>query len=185
MGRNSRERILAAAADVLVRNPFASLEDIAEAADLGRATLYRYFASRDALIKALTIESFQQFEYVLQRSTEETLTLLERFEWVIRELVPIGARYHFLSFEPFHSDDPEIEAVYARYIAHWRNFAIELQKGELLDRSLPLEWIATSIDGLIFMAWENVYKGDIAPNKAADFVLRTLLHGLVPNQTRV
>ena len=51
--RASIERILAAAPEVLARDPYASLQRVAEASGVHRATVYRHFASRERLISHL------------------------------------------------------------------------------------------------------------------------------------
>lgn len=51
--RASIERILAAAPDVLAADPYASLQRVAEASGVHRATVYRHFASRERLISHL------------------------------------------------------------------------------------------------------------------------------------
>src|SRR4051794_16748048 len=51
--RRNRERILKAAQRLLEQSPVATLGDIAAAAGVSRATLYRRFGSRAELIRAL------------------------------------------------------------------------------------------------------------------------------------
>lgn len=50
------ETVLTAARTVLSGNPGASLNEVAAAASVSRATLYRMFGSRDGLLRALDIE---------------------------------------------------------------------------------------------------------------------------------
>lgn len=53
-GRRNRERIVAAAAElVAVHGAQASLEEVAQRAGVGSATLHRHFASRRALLEAV------------------------------------------------------------------------------------------------------------------------------------
>ena len=52
----NRAAILDVAAEVLAADPGASLAEVASRAGLGRATLYRHFASRDALLAAIREE---------------------------------------------------------------------------------------------------------------------------------
>jgi AcrR family transcriptional regulator len=54
--RHPRERILVAAGQRLASDPRAPIGDIADAAGLSRATLYRYFPSRAELLVALELE---------------------------------------------------------------------------------------------------------------------------------
>lgn len=51
--RRSVERILQASREVLAEDPYASLQRIAEASGVHRATVYRHFASREELIARL------------------------------------------------------------------------------------------------------------------------------------
>ncbi|MFN8664911.1 MAG: helix-turn-helix domain-containing protein [Thermomicrobiales bacterium] len=69
--QRNRERILEAARNVFVeQGPDAPLDAIAEAADVGIATLYRRFPDRQALIRAIVID-------VLVRSGEEARKALD------------------------------------------------------------------------------------------------------------
>ncbi len=52
----SREAVLAAARPMLQRDRNASLHDVAAAAGVSRATVYRLFRSRDGLLEALDLE---------------------------------------------------------------------------------------------------------------------------------
>jgi AcrR family transcriptional regulator len=52
----TREIILTAAAELLAHDPDASVDAIAQAAGVSRATFYRYFRSRSELLAALDIE---------------------------------------------------------------------------------------------------------------------------------
>ncbi len=51
--RANRDRILAVARDALAADPGASLHSIAKAAGVGQGTLYRHFATREALVLAV------------------------------------------------------------------------------------------------------------------------------------
>ncbi|MFC6694989.1 TetR/AcrR family transcriptional regulator [Nocardioides daphniae] len=52
-GRRNREAILKAAAEAMLDNPQASIAEVAERAGLTRATVYRHYADRDALLQAM------------------------------------------------------------------------------------------------------------------------------------
>ncbi|MYB34208.1 MAG: helix-turn-helix transcriptional regulator, partial [Gammaproteobacteria bacterium] len=58
--RPSRAAIIDAAVGVLARNPDASLATIAEAAGVGRATLYRHFPGRNDLIDAISRQAIEE-----------------------------------------------------------------------------------------------------------------------------
>jgi AcrR family transcriptional regulator len=59
--RRNREAILKAAKQVLARcGPEAQMDDIARRAKVGVGTVYRHFPTKDALIRALMVERFEQ-----------------------------------------------------------------------------------------------------------------------------
>ena len=58
----NRDAILEAAAECLADNPAASLADIAQAAGIGRVTLYGHFSSRNELLAALLHRTMEHVE---------------------------------------------------------------------------------------------------------------------------
>ena len=55
--RRNVERILAVTTELIAADPGVSMESVAAAAGVSRATLYHHFGSRDALMDALTDQS--------------------------------------------------------------------------------------------------------------------------------
>ena len=53
----NRQAVIDAAAELLPENPDASMQEIADFTGLGRSTVYRHFANREALFGAMTIEA--------------------------------------------------------------------------------------------------------------------------------
>lgn len=68
----STARILEAAATVLADDPNASLERVADVAGLARATVHRRFASRKALVEALTVQLNERYLQGLKQARVDT-----------------------------------------------------------------------------------------------------------------
>ena len=93
--RNIRS-ILEAAARVLADDSTASMQAIADAAEVSRPTVYRHFADREELIEAIRVEVMEQaFERlaVATASTDPAAVSLER---LIGDLAEIAVRYPLL-----------------------------------------------------------------------------------------
>src|SRR5919112_916010 len=58
----TRRAILGAAASVLARDRSATLANIAEAAEVGRSTLHRYFPDREGLLEAVVEDSLETLD---------------------------------------------------------------------------------------------------------------------------
>lgn len=68
----NRERVLEAAEEVFAdRGPAATLEDVAAAAGVGPATLYRRFANKDALVREVLTRFFRRLIEVAEAAAQE------------------------------------------------------------------------------------------------------------------
>ena len=75
--RNERA-IVEAAAGVIWRAPNATIGEIAAASGLGRATIYRHFASRDDLLRAIARHGFELTSTALREARPDEGTAVER-----------------------------------------------------------------------------------------------------------
>ena len=73
-------RILAAATRALAEDPKASMSDVAVASGVGRATLYRHFASRDELLGAIRLQALGELgsTYLLREDYARGVEYLKR-----------------------------------------------------------------------------------------------------------
>lgn len=176
----SERAVLEAAGKVLATNPGASLARIAEEAEVGRATLYRHFSSREGLIRALAIESMREIDEATADIESRATSARHALELVFEAVIPMGERYHFLTREAGLFEDAEFLREFDRQTREMREL-IEAAKAEgSIVAHVPTAWVVAAIDGLINVAWETVDAGSVAPNDACGLAFRTLMDGLSP-----
>ncbi len=176
--RSAREALLDAAASVLAQNPGAPVSAVAEAAGVGRATLYRHFPTREALVRDLALEAIERTEAavvpVIARGLSSEKTLLG----ILEAIVPLGDRFHFLTTERI--EDEELAQEIRRQTREMEDFVEESKRDGLFAAGLPTAWIVAAIDALIWAAWDTVREGTVAPREAASLAFMTLTRGLAP-----
>ena len=174
----SRRAILEAAVRVLVVDRGASMREISEAAGVGRATLHRYFPGRDDLIRALVMDVLAECEAAIGSARTEEGTPAEALSRLVEALVPIGERFHFLLYEAYFENDPEVAAADARIL---RTVDVLIERGKrdgTFRPEAPVAWIGDALEALLYAAWEGVRDGKIARRDAPGLVVSTLLSGL-------
>jgi AcrR family transcriptional regulator len=90
--RRNVRRILDATADLLATDPAATLERVAARAGVSRATVYHHFASRDALLDALTERSIREVEAALHAARPDEDSATAAIERVLCAAWPIIGR---------------------------------------------------------------------------------------------
>jgi AcrR family transcriptional regulator len=175
---NRRIDLLNAAGELLAQKPTASLADIADYAGIGKATLHRYFASREDLMLALGQRALTVIHDAILRSEPERGTAIEAFTRMIEVLMPLGDKLFLLLNDNGLQDHPElaeIEGVLAELIVGL------IQRGQAsgeLRADLNAMWIARYLDYALFATWKAVHDGSIARNDAARLLVTTLLGGI-------
>ena len=139
--------ILEAAAGVLARRgEQASMADVATAAGVARATVYRYFPNREALFEALGRLAVEEAGERLQAGRLQEVPVPEAFERAVRALVAVGDYFVVVSRERARPDPAEFE----RRVASPLRALVERaqSQGEVRD-DLPASWLMESLIGII------------------------------------
>ncbi len=93
------DRILDAAARLLGEDPSAGMGRIAAAADVGRATLYRHFPTREALFEALRARGYDEVRRAIAASRLDEGTASEALERTFVRLLEVSDRYRVFAAE--------------------------------------------------------------------------------------
>ena len=139
--------ILDAAAHVLaVRGSEASMTDVAAAAGVARATVYRYFPSRQALFDALTEVSVADAGARLASARIDEVPAEEGVRRATRALVEVGDYFLVVARERVRPDPDEFEQRLAAPIRQL--FERGRATGDIRD-DVPTSWLAESLVALV------------------------------------
>ncbi|MEV4890673.1 TetR/AcrR family transcriptional regulator [Nonomuraea sp. NPDC055795] len=166
--------IVAAARELLGRDPNAKTDDIAKAAGVGRMTLYGHFGTRAELIDAALVEALRAGDEALSSidltgNAREAMTRLLVSSWqamaesaallaAAEEILPAG-RVRELHEKP------------ARRITEL------IRRGQdqgVFRTDLPLEWLVNVVHYILHGAATEVRAGRLAPADAAEVVARSV-----------
>jgi AcrR family transcriptional regulator len=177
--KRSIAAIIAAAIEVLGRQPAASMEDIAAAAGVTRQTIYAHFGSRDALLNAL-----------LDRFTCETMAVLDAAQLdqgppatALRRLLDTGwdvfGRYPFLMQITLPPVTPEEDR--ERHMPVMERLERLIKRGQAsgdFDRELSISWVLAATTSIAHTAGEEVRDGRMTQQQAANRVHQSVLRML-------
>lgn len=108
--RRNQRRILLAAARVLADDPAASMQRVAEEAQVARPTVYRRYPTREALVEAIGQEAAKEFAAALDHARAAGDGAAATLVRLIRELARIGADYPIVLQSPHTQDTGELVA---------------------------------------------------------------------------
>jgi TetR/AcrR family transcriptional repressor of mexCD-oprJ operon len=139
--------ILEAAAKVLAADgDQASMLDVAAAAGVGRATVYRYFPSRQALLDELANVALEQAGQQLDAAGLDRVSAAEAISRSVRALVGVGDYFVVLERERVRPDPERLEAeIGARLRAVLERGQAN---GEIRD-DVPASWLTEALLGLV------------------------------------
>lgn len=174
--RRNAERILDATAELLARNPGASLEQVAEQAGVSRATVYHHFAGRDAVLDALTERSITEVASAVRSARPEDGPATEAIERVLRAAWQVIGRYRGLVIvNPRRLQRAELRARLGPALGPIRALLRRGQGSGEFDPELPVEWTIGVITDLVHAASQQVSAGAMRPSAAERILLRTAL----------
>src|SRR6059036_1462840 len=90
-----RDHVLRTAAALLTRKSTATMDEVAKAAGISRATLHRHFAGRDALVRALESLGIEECEAALDRARLDDGPAADAVRRLVQALEPSAALLAF------------------------------------------------------------------------------------------
>ncbi|MFE3543762.1 TetR/AcrR family transcriptional regulator [Nocardia sp. NPDC059177] len=168
--RNAR-RLLAAATAVLAQNPAATMTDIADAAELTRATVYRYYRHREDLITAIRALAEAEIAALVAELPARG-PALPALVALLESSVELGMRYRYLVLNP-GGLDPTETVVQARDTV--AEFIARGQRAGELDVSLDPKLVAQMFLGMVMSAVTPITLGEITREQAVPQVSRALV----------
>lgn len=171
----NRATLLDAAADVLATAPQASLAEVATRAGLGRATLYRHFDSRDALLGAIRTEALARASAALTSVDLTDCDTREALRRAAGVLVPLGMKFRILLAEGADAD-PEFMAARNEALSPlWTVLGRGMAAGELAPAATP--WPGMVLSTLLMSAVRAAGAGLIEPEHAGSLVADAFMDG--------
>ena len=172
-----RDHVLRSAAALLTRKSTATMDEVAKAAGISRATLHRHFAGRDALVRALEALGIEECEAALDAARLDEGPAAEAVHRLVREIEPAAALLAFLYTENqlFEGDgqnegwsriDDRIAALFRRGQGNGE-FRIDLTPA----------WLTEALYGLLASGAWAVSEGRVAATDFTHMIVELLLGG--------
>jgi AcrR family transcriptional regulator len=147
------------------------------AAGVSRATLYRYYPNREALLKALAAHALNELANRMNDAGLERAPVKEAIERLARALVAVGDRYSVLASEQCRPDRADAErlvnapmrAVFERGIA-----------GGHLRQDLTPDVLLELFAGAITAAIKLIQRHQVGPEEASAAAAAVFLDGARP-----
>lgn len=180
----AHEEILAAAQRQLNLDPRASMADIAAAAGIGRATLHRYFSSRETLLEEIGTRSLDRWEQRLDAAEVEAVAasgeaapMARTLRELVSGFVADSDDFGFALTDQFLAGEAALvertEALFAREVGFYE----AAQRAGVLRSDVTARWLGHAVYGLLVAARDALRAGDVPHRDLDSLVISTFLEG--------
>lgn len=168
---------MAAATHLLADQPEATMQDLADAAGLGRATVYRHFPTREALLEAIGRAAIDEIGSVLAGERLDEGDPIAALGRVVEVIFVVGDRYRVIAEGPPAGKTAEMHARAAAAFGPVEALIRRAQGEGALAADVPAEWIVATTGALIATGFRQVAAGAVGREDVPGLVVRTLLRG--------
>ena len=172
-----REHLLRSAAALLTRKSTSTMDEVAKAAGISRATLHRHYAGRDVLVRALEELGIEECEAALTAARLGDGTAQEAVRRMVGALEPAAGLLAFLYTENQLFEGEEQNEGWARIDAAIAAlFRRGQQSGEFRIDLTPA-WLTEALYGLMASGAWAVSEGRVAAKDFTHMIVELLLGG--------
>lgn len=172
-----RQHVLRSAAALLTRKSTATMDEVAKAAGISRATLHRQFAGRDALVRALEALGIEECEAALDAARLDEDTAQEALRRLVKELEKAAGLLAFLYTENQLFEGEEQNEGWARLDARMAALFRRGQDSGEFRIDLTPAWLTEALYGLMASGAWAVTEGRVAAKDFHYMIVELLLGG--------
>ncbi|MFI7385714.1 TetR/AcrR family transcriptional regulator [Streptomyces sp. NPDC049813] len=172
-----REQVLRSAAALLTRKSTATMDEVARAAGISRATLHRQFAGRDALVRALEELGIRECETALDRARLDEGPAEDALRRLIAETEGAAPLLAFLVTENQLFEGDGQHAGWARLDSRIAALFRRGQEAGEFRIDLTPAWLTEALYGLIGSGAWAVQDGRVAAKDFSYMIAELLLGG--------
>ncbi|MFJ9580107.1 TetR/AcrR family transcriptional regulator [Streptomyces sp. NPDC101191] len=172
-----RTEVLHAAAALLSRKATATMDEVARAAGIGRATLHRHFAGRDALVRALEQMCIEETEAALDAARLDEGPADEAVRRLIGASEPVAPLLAFLYTENQLFEGEQQNAGWTRLDDRLAALFRRGQEEGDFRIDLTPAWLCEAFYGLLGSGAWAVADGRVAANDIQYMIAELLLGG--------
>jgi len=172
-----RDHVLRSAAALLTRKSTATMDEVAKAAGISRATLHRQFAGRDALVRALEDLGIRECEAALDAARLDEDTAREAVRRLVGQIESAAGLLAFLYSENQLFEGEERHEGWARLDTRIAAVFRRGQESGEFRIDLTPAWLTEALYGLIASGAWAVTEGRVAANDFHHMIVELLLGG--------
>jgi AcrR family transcriptional regulator len=172
-----RDHVLREAASLLLRRPTSSMDEIAKAAGISRATLHRLFPGRDALVGAMAEQAMRLVNQAINEAELHEGAAPEALRRLVGLLIPNADFLGFLYGESSLWEAQEVDDAWAEADRHITSVVRRGQEEGSMRVDLSGQWISEALFALIAAAGWASQEGRLARRDAGHSVIELLLGG--------
>ncbi|MFI6209701.1 TetR/AcrR family transcriptional regulator [Streptomyces sp. NPDC051041] len=172
-----RDHVLRTAASLLTRKSTATMDEVAKAAGISRATLHRHFAGRDALVRALEALGIAECEAALDAARPEEGDATGAVRRLVRAVEPVAGLLAFLYTENQLFEGEDRNAGWTRIDDRVEALFRRGQQAGEFRIDLSPAWLTEALYGLLASAAWAVSEGRVAPRDFTHMIVELLLGG--------
>jgi AcrR family transcriptional regulator len=173
-------RIQEAAIRLWADEPNAGVADVAAAAGVGRATLYRHFPTRESLLEAIRTQGLTDGETAIDTCRIDEGSATEALSRLLAAWLELGDRYRVVVTNPSQPHNTDARAREERLAQAIQSLIERGQgKGEF-SADVPAVWSMSAVGALLVAAIQGVGEGRIQREDAHPLLIRSALAVLRP-----
>ena len=128
------------------RGDQASMSDVAAAAGVARATVYRYFPNREALLETLGRLAVEDVGDRLRAARLDEIDVADGLERAVRAFVTVGDAFVVVARDREHTESPEFDE---RIVTPVRDLLTRGQRSGDIRDDVPAAWLTDALFGIV------------------------------------